>query len=552
MLQQLHISNYALIDSLDIDFTAGLNIITGETGAGKSIMLGALSLLLGARADTRAVRAANVKSVVEAQFNVEAYPHLQKWAEENDVDWDKEHCILRRELLPNGRSRAFINDEPVTLTQLETVSRQLIDIHSQHQNQLLSSSEYQLKIIDNLANHADKLNKYSNLYQAYRAAEKRLTDTLKAIERNRSDEEYLRFQLNQLDEPGLVAGEQEELEKERELLANMSQIKQSLNAALTALSDGGHNALHQIAEATESVEDLSEVLDEATSLAERLESARVEIQDIAETLADYDANLGADPAELENIEERLNTIYSLENRHHVDSVEALIELREKIRSDLSALEDSDMTVTELKHEVSAAKKAAQAVAKEITAERTVAAEQFSKELLDVARPLGMANLQCRIAIDPCELNATGADKIEFRFAFNKNQTPIAVGGAASGGEISRLMLSIKSIVAGKLQLPSIIFDEVDTGVSGDVANRMGQMMRRISERLQVITITHLPQVAAKGCSHYKVFKEDDAVATHTRIHRLTDEERTAELALMLSGSTTDEAALANAKSLLKQ
>ena len=552
MLQQLHISNYALIDSLDIEFTDGLNIITGETGAGKSIMLGALSLLLGARADSRAVRAVDAKSVVEAHFNVSAYPLLAKWAEENDVDWDKDVCILRREILPNGRSRAFVNDGPVTLTQLETVSRQLIDIHSQHQNQLLASADYQLKIIDNLANNTALLNEYFSQFQTYKSAERKLADTLKAIEKNRADEEYLRFQLNQLEEPGLVAGEQEELEKERDVLANMTQIKESLTAALYALSERSDNALHLIADATENVEDLSEVLDEAGSLAERLESARVEIQDIAETLADYDANLGADPEELENIEERLNTIYSLQNRHHVDTVEALIELREKIRADLAAIEDSDMTVSDLKHEVSVTKKAAQATATRLTAARRTAAEQFSTELLEVARPLGMANLQCQIAIEPCDLTPTGADKVEFRFAFNKNQTPIAVGGAASGGEISRLMLSIKSIVAGKLQLPSIIFDEVDTGVSGDVANRMGVMMRRISERLQVITITHLPQVAAKGRSHYKVFKEDDATATHTRIRRLTHEERTAELALMLSGSTTDAAALANAKSLLNQ
>jgi len=553
MISRLHIANYALIDSLNIEFTSGLNIITGETGAGKSIILGALSLLLGARADSRAIRVPDRKSVVEASFRVCGRDALGRWAAGNDLDWDPEECILRRELSPGGRSRAFINDTPVNLAQLAELGSQLIDIHSQNQNQLLASPEYQLKIIDSIAATAPLLDRYQAEYAAWRAAGKKLADAARTIEQNRADEEFIRFRLAQLNDAQLVAGEQEELESEREIQANMTQIKQTLTDALNLLYNGESPVVDSLSGAVEATEELAEVLDDAAELAKRLESARVEIQDIAETLADYDSNLGADPQALEQIEERLSTLYSLENRHHVNSVEELIAIRDDLRMKLDAIADSDVTLDDLRAEVAKSKKAATETAGELTACRRVAAEQFGRELYESASPLGMANLRCVIAVEPAgDLTPTGADKVEFCFAFNKNQIPQPVGGAASGGEVSRLMLSIKSIVAGRLQLPSIVFDEVDTGVSGDVANRMGAMMLSIARRLQVITITHLPQVASKGDSHFKVFKEDDTEATHTRIRRLADEERPGELALMLSGSSTDPAALANAKALLQR
>lgn len=553
MISRLHIANYALIDSLNIEFTSGLNIITGETGAGKSIILGALSLLLGARADSRAIRVPDRKSVVEASFRVSGRDALGRWAVGNDLDWDPEECILRRELSPGGRSRAFINDTSVNLAQLAELGSQLIDIHSQNQNQLLASPEYQLKIIDSIAATAPLLDRYQAEYAAWRAAGKKLADAARTIEQNRADEEFIRFRLAQLDDAQLVAGEQEELESEREIQANMTQIKQTLTDALNLLYNGESPVVDSLSGAVEATEELAEVLDDAAELAKRLESARVEIQDIAETLADYDSNLGADPQALEQIEERLSTLYSLENRHHVNSVEELIAIRDDLRMKLDAIADGDVTLDDLRAEVAKSKKAATETAGELTACRRVAAEQFGRELYESASPLGMANLRCVIAVEPAgDLTPTGADKVEFRFAFNKNQIPQPVGGAASGGEVSRLMLSIKSIVAGRLQLPSIVFDEVDTGVSGDVANRMGAMMLSIARRLQVITITHLPQVASKGDSHFKVFKEDDTEATHTRIRRLADEERPGELALMLSGSSTDPAALANAKALLQR
>lgn len=553
MISRLHIANYALIDSLNIEFTEGLNIITGETGAGKSIILGALGLLLGARADAKAIRRSDCKSVVEAIFNVEGLEALAAWAEENNLDWDARECILRREITPSGRSRAFVNDTPVNLTQLAELGSQLIDIHSQNQNRLLASPDYQLKIVDSIADNAALLGRYQSDYSAWRKAVRALDAAQKTLEQNRADQEFIAFRLAQLDEAQLVAGEQEELENERELQSNMTEIKQLLTEALDSLTNGESSVLANLSQAVEATEGLSEVLEDATELARRLDSARLEIQDITETLSDYDSNLGADPSALEQIEERLSDLYSLERRHGVETVEQLIQIREDLRSRLEAIDNGDMAIDELRRAAEVALKAATATAAKLSARRREAAMTFADELIEVARPLGMPNLRCEVAIERLKtLSPSGADALEFRFAFNKNQQPQTVGGSASGGEVSRLMLSIKSIVAGRLQLPSIVFDEVDTGVSGDVANRMGAMMLNISKKLQVITITHLPQVAARGVSHYKVFKEDDSEATHTRIRRLGADERRGELALMLSGSSTDAAALANADSLLNK
>lgn len=552
MIRSLQISNYALIDSLELDFSPGFNIITGETGAGKSIMLGALGLLLGAKAESRVIRNADKKSVVEALFEVSGNNALAEWAMNNDIEWDGRECILRREIAPGGRTRAFINDSPVTLALLSEAGAMLIDIHSQHQNRLLGSAEFQREILDTIGGNLTLLADYREKWAVLRRVEKELQETRKEIETSRADEEFIRFRLGQLEEARLVAGEQEDLEGERELQANMTGIKQSLTDSLDALSESDYSVLTQLSEALNAMADLSEVIDGVQQLSERLESARVEIQDIAETLSDYDNNLAADPRALEEIEERLEEIYSLQKRHKVDSVEALIAIRDDLRRRLDCLEDADVALSDLENAVKKARKSAEAAAKKLTAARQAAAKTFADELTATARPLGMANLNCDIAVEPAELGPDGADRIEFRFAFNKNQTPIAVTGAASGGEISRLMLCLKSIVAGKLGLPTIVFDEVDTGVSGDVAGRMGEMMARMSTAIQVITITHLPQVAALGDSHFKVYKEDDAAATHTRARVLNNEERRHELALMLSGSETDTAALAAADTLLSR
>lgn len=550
MLETLHISNYALIDKIDIEFSNNFNIITGETGAGKSIILGALSMILGGRADTKVVRDKEKKSIIEATFSVNNYISLKKHFTDNDIDWDDSSCILRREISPNGRSRAFINDTPVNITQLESVARQLIDIHSQHQNLSLSVSEYQLHIIDCLAGNAQKLKEYSLLYNNYLTAVKKLKETKHIIEQGIADEEFTRFQLEQLEDLQLNKGEQEDLERDRDVLSNMSEIKETLYSTLDILSNGKSNVLSLLDNAVDGCGHLSGLIEDVDNLTSRLDSARIEIQDIAETLSDFDSNLSADPQELERIEDRLNKIYSLQHKHKVSTVEELISLRDKLRQRLDAIDNSGDIITELEKEAKSAYKLALDAAKEISNCRTLEAQKFAIELKAKAVPLGMKNLQCEISLTPCNLSATGIDQVQFLFAFNKNQPLMPVGNTASGGEISRLMLSIKSIIASKMQLPSIIFDEVDTGVSGDVANRMGEMMQSIAKNIQVIAITHLPQVASKGNHHYKVFKEDDDNSTHTRIKELTPEQRIDELAIMLSGSSVDEAARANARSLL--
>lgn len=552
MITKLHIANYALIEALDIDFTSGLNIITGETGAGKSIILGALSLLLGARADSKVIKNAERKSVVEAHFDVTGNETLASWANQNDIDWDSQECILRRELSPNGRSRAFINDMPVTLNILSEISAQVIDVHSQHQNQQLVSPEYQLRLIDSIANNASLLENYKREYYALKSAEKALAIAQSELEKNRADEEFIRFRLNQLVEANLIPGEQEDLENERDLQSNMTQIKQALAETLDLLTNNDASVLSQLSDAVDATEELGNVLDDATELAQRLESARVEIQDVMETLAEYDENLSADPNSLDRIEERLSEIYTLQSRHQVDSIEQLIQIRDSLREKLDSIESGDLALDELKQNVDKLGATARHTALTLSEKRIRAAKQFATDLLEVATPLGMKNLRCDIVVEKTnELSSSGCDSVNFLFAFNKNQEPQSVAGAASGGEISRLMLSIKSIVAGHLQLPTIVFDEVDSGVSGDIANRMGEMMRNIAKDIQVITITHLPQVAAKGQTHFKVYKEDDADATHTNITRLSDIDREKEIAMMISGSATDPAAIANAKSLLR-
>lgn len=550
MLESLHISNYALIDLIDIRFHEGFNVITGETGAGKSIILGALSLLLGSRADTRVVTNPDAKSVIEAVFTVDDYPSLKDFCIREDIEWDDERCILRREISPAGRSRAFVNDSPVPLAKLREVSLHLIDIHSQHQNQLLATPEFQLDVIDTLASNSVRLREYRLRFNAFREAVKRLKIMKAKIERAREDEEFTRYQLEQLDDLNLQPGEQPELERERDVLNNLGAIKSALSKAISTLDSDEGGALRMVELASEACEDLDEVLDASDDISGRLESVRIEISDIASTLSAIDENLGADPSTLDAIDERLSSIYSLCHKHHLPDADALIEFRDGLRDKLRALDSSGDAIEELERDARRAKALAKESAMEISAARKEAAEKFGKRLAEVAKPLGMKNLRCEIRVSPADMSATGMDEVEFMVAFNKNQPLMPVGATASGGEISRLMLSIKSIIASSMQLPSIIFDEIDTGVSGDVANRMGAMMLDISKNIQVTTITHLPQVASKGAHQYRVYKEDDENSTHTRIALLSEEERIRSIAAMLGGSEIDDAAIAAAKSLL--
>lgn len=550
MIKTLHISNYALIDRIDITFFPGLNIITGETGAGKSIILGALGLLLGGRADTKVVRDPNAKSVIEATFSAGGYTSLQQFCEENDIDWDDDTVILRREISTTGRSRAFINDSPVNLTQLQTAGLFLIDIHSQHQNLLLASPPYQLQVIDSVACNATLNEEFHTLYNSYRQALRQYKQERIALDKARTNEEFLRYQYDMLVNAQLQPGELEELENERKLLANMAQVKASLQLIGGALTDGDTNADDLVREAAAEASQIASYVDDGEALADRLEALRVELRDIAATFADADGALSDDPARLDEVEERLNLLYDLLRRQQAETIEQLIEIRDRLANEIKAIDLGDEGLQKSETAAKKAKRAAMEKAEELSASRKVAAQQFAADLKERATPLGMKNLQVEISIKPVQLSATGIDAIEFLFAFNKNQPLMPVGSTASGGEISRLMLSIKSLVAHKMQLPSIVFDEVDTGVSGDVAHRMGALMKDISENIQVIAITHLPQVAAKGNAHFRVFKTDTDSSTITRIELLSPENRIAEIAQMLSGSTIDQAALANARALI--
>ncbi len=552
MLKSLHISNYALIDSLDIEFDSGLNIITGETGAGKSIIIGALSMLLGGRTDTKAIRREDMKSVIEGMFSLSPSTPLADILKSADVDFDPATCILRREISPGGRSRAFINDTPVNLTLLREVGLHLVDIHSQHQNQLLATPDFQLNVIDALASNQQLLEEYGKLYSSFRDALHKLKVFKAGVERDKANADFMQFQLEQLEELNLHPGELDTLEQSRDQLADSTRGKSLANEALEALKTGDSNILSLIETARDAIADLETFTDSVRNqnLLDRLESASIELNDISETIETIDASILVDPSELEIADARITEIRAMMRKHGVETESELIAIRDRLEHRLSHLAEADSLALRLETQAKRAKSRARELARTISERRAEAASDFGEKLIETARPLGMKNLQVNIAVEPSEPGPTGMDAVEFRFAFNKNQEPIPVGGAASGGEISRIMLSIKSIIANRIELPSIIFDEVDTGVSGDVANRMGLMMLDLAAGLQVIAITHLPQVAAKGKVHFKVFKEDDDLSTHTRMERLTPERRIDELALMLSGSPDDESARHTAGKLL--
>lgn len=551
MLSTLHISNYALIDSIDLTLHPGLNIITGETGGGKSIMLGALSLLLGGRADSRSVRRPEKKSVIEASFAVEGNESLRAYCATTDIDWEPAQMILRREITPSGRTRAFINDTPVTLDVLRGVGLRLVDIHSQHQNQLLSESSFQLDIIDMLAGNAERLACYSSLYGEYRAVLQKLKTVKAAIAADRENADFMQFQLKRLEELNLQPDEMELLESERVRLTEQSQSREAFDKALVALSGGEENAGDQIRAAVDALSDISDHLPEDAALVDRLEKLNIELSDIADSLEALASAYSPDAvAELEEVERRIGEISAVVSRHNVADAGELIALQARLQRKLARLDDADSIIADLEKQARHAKKKAMESAAVISGFRRDAAADFARILHDTAVPLGMKNLVCDISVEAAALSPTGADAVEFRFAFNKNQTPVPVRESASGGEISRLMLSVKSIIAHRMQLPSIIFDEVDTGVSGDVADRMGRMMKSIASNLQVIAITHLPQVAAKGSHHFKVFKHDTETTTVTHVELLSSEGRVDELALMLSGDASNEAARSAARALI--
>lgn len=550
MIKQLHISNYALIDKLDITFDDGLTIITGETGAGKSIILGAVSLIMGERADSKAIRDTAAKTIVEATFDIASYT-LEPFFIDNDIDWDEHECLLRREISPNGRSRAFVNDTPVQLTVLRELSTRLLDIHSQHNNMLLSQSSFQLSILDSIAGNSELLNDYRLAYQEYRDAVRRLDETQSEIERLRRDEDYIRFQLTELQGLQLKPNEDQELEATLGKLSNVTGLKEILWNVSNQLDNEENSVLERLTMLVQQLQEAEKNLDDVKGMAERVQNAIIDLKDIARSAGFIMETLNDDPAELARIEERLNSIHSLQYKHNASDVNRLLEIQHNYEQQLNEIEHNDHIIDELKALVQTKQTTAAGLAQQLSVRRHDAAQRFGKELLTLATPLGMKNISFDIKCDTTDLTSSGIDRVAFMMAFNKNQALMPVKDTASGGEISRVMLCIKTIIARHMQLPCIIFDEVDTGVSGDIANRIGEMMADIAHSIQVIAITHLPQVAASGNHHLRVYKTDTEVETLTRVEVLDAQEHILEIARMLSGKDINQAAIENAKSLIK-
>ena len=550
MIKQLHISNYALIDKLDIGFDDGLTIITGETGAGKSIIMGALALILGDRADSKAIRDTAAKTVVEATFDISGY-HLEPFFKDNDIDWDEQECLVRREISPTGRSRAFINDIPVGLNVLRELSTRLLDIHSQHSNMLLSQPAFQLSILDSLAANNELLDEYRKAYQQYRDAVKKLDETQREMEQLRRNEDYIRFQLNQLQEMKLQPDEDKDLEALQSKLSNITDLKDALWTVENVLDSEENSVLERLTMVAQRLEEAERNLSDVEGMGARVRSALIELKDIAQSVGTTMDSLNDDPAELARVDERLNNIYTLQRKHNAQDVNELIDIQRDYERQLGEIEHNDDFIEELKALAEKNRMAASEIAKQLSDKRKEAAQRFGKELLALATPLGMKNLAFDVEFHATDLTPSGTDTVEFMMAFNKNQRPMPVKDTASGGEISRVMLCIKTIIARHMRLPSIIFDEVDTGVSGEVANMIGEMMADIARSIQVIAITHLPQVAASGDHHLRVFKTDTDVETLTRVETLNADEHVMEIARMLSGKDLKQAAIENAKSLIK-
>lgn len=551
MLRSLYIQNYALIEKLDIGFDSGFSVITGETGAGKSIILGAIGLLLGQRADVKSIRKGASKCIIEARFDVSAYG-MQPFFEANELEYEDE-CILRRELYASGKSRAFINDTPASLVQMKELGELLIDVHSQHQNLLLNKEGFQLNVLDLLAHDDAQLAAYQKLYNDWRQARQDLEALVSRAEQSRADEDYIRFQLEQLEEANLTDGEQEELEQEAEMLTHAEDIKAGLYRAGQALNADEGSVLEALKDCQNTMMGLRSVFAPAGELADRLDSVYIELKDISQELADKEEEIEFNPARLDEVNARLNLIYSLQQKHRVDTVKALLSLQENYALQLSAITSSDEDIARLEAQVKELFSQVTAQAQVLTEARTRAAREVERQMAARLVPLGMPNVRFQVEMGVRkEPGVHGADTVNFLFSANKNGVLQNISSVASGGEIARVMLSVKAMIAGAVKLPTIVFDEIDTGVSGEIADRMADIMQEMGDNdRQVISITHLPQIAARGRAHYKVYKEDNEVETNSHIRRLTDDERVEELAHMLSGATLTEAALNNARALLK-
>lgn len=551
MLKQLYIKNFTLIDELNIQMHPGFSVITGETGAGKSIILGAIGLLLGNRADSKSIKAGRDRCVIEAHFDLSKYD-MQKFFTDNDIDEDLSDTIIRRELTAVGKSRAFINDTPVSLTKMRELGEQLVDIHSQHQNLLLQKEDFQLNVMDIIAQDEKQRKNYEAAYNQYKQANQKLNALKAEIEKNRENEDFLRFQFKELDEAQLQNGEQEELEQEYEMLSHSEDIKTALYQADNHLSGDDGNIIERLKQTSEQLANIKDVYPEVTELLERIDSSYIELKDIAQEVNGLTDHVEFDPARLETINERLDKLNSLQQKFHVRDLGELIETYHQLKEQLSHIDHSDEDVEALEQEVTQLLEKAQKQAKELTAIRTKAAKKVEEEMKQRLIPLGIPNVRFSISLTEKPLSHDGGDKVSFLFSANKSTPLQPVTQVASGGEIARVMLSLKAMISGAVKLPTIIFDEIDTGVSGKIAEKMAQIMVEMgNHERQVLSITHLPQIAAMGSHHYKVSKEETDNGTISRMTELSQQERVQEIAQMLSGSDVSEAALANAKELLR-
>lgn len=551
MLKQLYIKNFTLIDELNIQMHPGFSVITGETGAGKSIILGAIGLLLGNRADSKSIKAGRDRCVIEAHFDLSKY-NMQQFFTDNDIDEDLSDTIIRRELTAAGKSRAFINDTPVSLTKIRELGEQLVDIHSQHQNLLLQKEDFQLNVVDIIAQDEKQRKNYEAAYNQYKQANQKLNALKAEIEKNRENEDFLRFQFKELDEAQLQNGEQEELEQEYEMLSHSEDIKTALYQADNHLSGDDGNIIERLKQTSEQLANIKDVYPEVTELLERIDSSYIELKDIAQEVNGLTDHVEFDPARLETINERLDKLNSLQQKFHVRDLGELIETYHQLKEQLSHIDHSDEDVEALEQEVTQLLEKAQKQAKELTAIRTKAAKKVEEEMKQRLIPLGIPNVRFSISLTEKPLSHDGGDKVSFLFSANKSTPLQPVTQVASGGEIARVMLSLKAMISGAVKLPTIIFDEIDTGVSGKIAEKMAQIMVEMgNHERQVLSITHLPQIAAMGSHHYKVSKEETDNGTISRMTELSQQERVQEIAQMLSGSDVSEAALANAKELLR-
>ena len=551
MLKQLYIKNFTLIDELDIQLFPGFSVITGETGAGKSIILGALSLLLGQRADSKSIKSGCDRCIIEAHFDLSRY-QLESLFADNDIDYDNEDCIFRRELTSTGKSRSFINDTPVSLAVMKSIGQQLVDIHSQHQNLLLQEEDFQLNVVDIIAQDGKQLSDYQQAFKDYQTARKAVVRMQEELAKAAENEDFMRFQYNELQEANLEPGQQEELEQESETLSHVEDIKEALFNVEGILSGEEANLVESLKEVSRTLSGIKGVFADVAEVTERIDSCYIELKDIAAEVSQLSSHVDYDPKRLDFINDQLGIIYSLEKKHRVETVEELITLRNQLKEQLSHLDNSSEEMDILRQQEKAAREKALKKASELNALRLKAAQKVEKEMKSRLVPLGIPNIRFVVDITQTEMTDKGTDKVAFLFSANTSTAMQPVAQIASGGEIARVMLSLKAMISGTVKLPTIIFDEIDTGVSGRVAEMMAKIMQEMGQTdRQVISITHLPQIAALGRHHYKVNKEETKEGTKSRMSLLSDEERIQEIAQMLSGSDVTTAAINNAKELLK-